>query len=334
VIYTSGSTGRPKGVEIGHTALANFLTSMGERIGPFSCVLAHTSISFDICGLELYLPLYLGKQMLLAGSDDKRDPLALARLVSSGVDLVQATPTTYRTLVDVDFDPPHGVSLLCGGEPWSMALKDTLCRWSTKVWNTYGPTEATIWCTAHRVHAEDDAIYLGEPLANTTLHVLDDARRPVRDGEEGELCIGGPLLAEGYWQRPALTAEKFFERSPGERVYATGDKVVRTGDKLMFRGRIDDQVKVRGHRVELGEIEIQLCEHVEVSAAAVLLDNDRLVAFVRRRPGAALSHQVLRHHLAQMLPGYMLPNVFHIVDALPLLPSGKIDRTALKTTRV
>ncbi|MEV2240430.1 amino acid adenylation domain-containing protein [Micromonospora sp. NPDC049891] len=290
VIYTSGSTGQPKGVQIPHRALANFLRSMRERPGltPADTLLAVTTLSFDISMLELLLPLTTGARVHLLSREVAADGARLgAALTASGATLMQATPATWRLLRDTGWTPPAGFRMLCGGE----ALPEDLARWlvgcGAELWNMYGPTETTIWSAVSRV---TEGVRLGDPIANTELHVLDAYGELVPPGVPGELHIGGAGLAVGYLGRPELTAERFvphpFPIGLGEKLYRTGDLVRRRADgSLEFLGRMDHQVKLRGFRIELGEIEAVLARQAVVRQAVVLVREDtpgdqRLVAYV------------------------------------------------------
>jgi amino acid adenylation domain-containing protein len=298
VIYTSGSTGRPKGVRIPHRALANFLRSMRERpgIGPGDALVAVTTLCFDISMLELLLPLTTGARVILVDREVAADGRRLrAALTDHGATLMQATPSTWRLLLDAGWLPRPGFRMLCGGE----ALPDDLARQLTRdggeLWNMYGPTETTIWSAVARIG--DGAVRLGEPIANTELHVLDARGALVAPGVPGELHIGGAGLAHGYLGRPELTAERFvphpFPIGLGDRLYRTGDLVRRRGDgSLEFLGRIDHQVKLRGFRIELGEIEAVLARQPVVRQAVVTVREDtpgdqRLVAYVVADPSEA-----------------------------------------------
>ncbi|MFF1902981.1 amino acid adenylation domain-containing protein [Kitasatospora sp. NPDC058218] len=291
VIYTSGSTGRPKGVEIPHRALANFLCAMKERpgIGPDDTLLAVTTHSFDISLLELLLPLAEGARVVVAERGAAADGERLARLLAgSGATVMQATPSTWRMLLDAGWQGTPGLRVLAGGEPLPADLARRLRAGGMTLWNMYGPTETTIWSAVAEVG--EGPISIGEPIANTELHVLDDRGRPAPPGVPGELHIGGAGLARGYLGRPGLTAERFvphpFGSAPGDRLYRTGDSVRRRRDGgIEFLGRLDHQVKLRGFRIELGEIESELARRPEVGAAVVTVREDspgdqRLVAYL------------------------------------------------------
>ncbi|WP_426107311.1 amino acid adenylation domain-containing protein [Massilia sp. TSP1-1-2] len=342
VLYTSGSTGRPKGVAVTHGALDNFLHAMGSEPGCTAGegVLALTSISFDIAGLELLLPLVSGARVVMVSREDARDPLQIAAHVAAGrVTLMQATPSTWRMLLDAGWTAPQGMRCLCGGEAMPRSLAARLLSGGARLWNVYGPTETTVWSTATEITACDVDPLIGRPLRNTRVHVLDKWLLPVPAGVWGELYIAGEGLARGYLARPDLTAERFvpepFGARAGERMYHTGDVVRwRADGQLEYLGRGDGQVKIRGFRIELGEIEHQLSLHAQVASAVVLARADapgeqRLVAYVTlvdARDGIAAT---LKAHLQSALPDYMVPSLYVVLDQLPLTPNGKIDRQAL-----
>ncbi len=291
VVYTSGSTGRPNGVEIPQRALANLLASMAARpgLGPGDVLLAVTTLSFDIAGLELWLPLVTGAHVVVAPRPVASDPYALARLLdTAGATVMQATPATWRMLVDAGWRGRPGLKALCGGEALPVGLADRLLDRGLDLWNLYGPTETTIWSTAGRVTTRGRPPTVGRPIANTTVHVLDDERRPVPLGEAGELYIGGAGLARGYLGRPELTAARFVADpfAPGRRLYRTGDLGrYRADGEIEVLGRLDHQVKIRGFRIECGEVEAALEAHPAVGAAAVVAREDtpgdtRLVAYL------------------------------------------------------
>ena len=242
MIYTSGSTGKPKGVQIPHRALMNFLTTMAERpgLGADDVLVAVTTLSFDIAGLELYLPLLQGARLVVATAHETGDPKALAELLSeSGATVMQATPTTWRMLLDSGWRPAGGLKALCGGEPLPVALADRLLDAGVELWNMYGPTETTIWSTCKQVTTRGETLTIGRPIANTTIYILDRHGQPVPVGAAGELWIGGHGLARGYRGRDDLTAERFiadpFDPTPGARIYLTGDLAryrARRGDRV------------------------------------------------------------------------------------------------------
>lgn len=334
VIYTSGSTGNPKGVEVPHGAMNNFLHSMRERPGASESdvLLAVTTISFDIAVLELYLPLIVGARVVIASEDDALDGRRLAHLMDQeGVTLMQATPATWKLLIAGGWNGKADLRVLCGGEPLPRTLADEMLDRVAELWNMYGPTETTVWSTLDRVQ-RDDAITVGQPIANTTCYVLGDDMRMKPIGVPGELWIGGAGVANGYVNRPDLT-EKAFVDSPfrsGERIYRTGDLVRwRHDGRLEHLGRLDNQVKVRGFRVELGEVETALLAHEHVKDAVVTAKDDRLVGYIVPEPGEAVFTSDLRRMVSDVLPPYMVPSVIMSLQALPLTPNGKVDRKAL-----
>ncbi|MFG3003154.1 amino acid adenylation domain-containing protein [Streptomyces calvus] len=283
VIYTSGSTGRPKGVMVTHGNVVNLLQAMEPRLrlGESDRLLAVTTIGFDISNLELYAPLLKGARLVLAGPETAKDPGALARLIEhSGASVMQATPTTWQMLA-ADGSPAVGrLRKLVGGEALPGTLARRLHALGGELTNVYGPTETTIWSTAASLDADTGASPpIGAPIDNTRVYVLDDALRPVPAGVAAELYIAGAGLARGYLERPGLTAERFVADpfgAPGTRMYRTGDLARwRTTGELEFVGRVDQQVKVRGHRIELGEVEEALSSHEAVERAAVVLREDR-----------------------------------------------------------
>jgi amino acid adenylation domain-containing protein len=339
VIYTSGSTGRPKGVEIPHRAVVNFLRSLAQEpgMGPGDRLLAVTTLSFDIAGLEIYLPLFVGAKVVIASRETASDGRALAALIDGeAITVMQATPATWRLLLDAGWRGNTGLRIFCGGEALPRELARQLLPRCAELWNLYGPTETTIWSTLHRVSPGEGAVPIGHAIANTQLAILDDDRRPVAPGTPGELYIGGAGLAAGYLARPELTAERFIanplDPAGGSRLYRTGDLVRQRPDgDLEHLGRVDFQVKVRGFRIELGEIEAALDAQPDVRQAVVLVREDvpgdkRLVAYIVPEPGASPSPRDLRVALARSLPDYMVPGLYVFLDAFPLTPNGKVDR--------
>ena len=351
VIYTSGSTGLPKGVCIEHRALANFLQSMAHKPGLSATdrLLAVTSISFDIAGLELFLPLVRGAQLYVASSEAARDSDALqALLVANDITIMQATPATWRLLLDGGWQGKSNLTVLCGGEAWPVALNQRLQANIHAVWNVYGPTETTIWSTIEQVAPDATSIVMGGPIANTQLYVLDEYRQLVPTGGVGELYIGGAGLARGYWQRDDLTLERFIAHpfEVGSKLYRTGDLVRwNAANKLEYLSRQDHQVKIRGFRIEIGEIETQLAT-VDVVRSSVVLAKSRdgqsyqLVAYVEphediltdKDAAAAQKNAWIarcKQHLSLSLPDFMVPEIYVFLPALPLTSNRKIDRKAL-----
>ncbi len=339
VIYTSGSTGKPKGIAVEHRSVVNFLESMRREpgLGADDALLAVTTISFDIAALEIFLPLTTGARLLLASREVATDAKRLARQLER-VTVMQATPATWRMLVQSGWQGNSKLRILCGGEALTPELARDLLTRCGELWNMYGPTETTIWSTCHRIEKADNLISIGRPIANTTIRVLGKDQQPQPVDVAGELYIGGAGLARGYHNQPELTREKFirdpFSSDPMARLYATGDLARFTPDgTIEVLGRIDHQMKIRGFRIEAGEIETRLNEHPAVRQAAVRAREDvpgekTLVAYIVTGSTTIPTNE-LRAFLAERLPDYMIPSSFVTLDRLPLTPNGKIDRKAL-----
>ena len=343
-IYTSGSTGAPKGTEVAHAAVVNLLLSMLREPGLTSqdTLVAITTPSFDIAGLELFGPLLAGAKLVVSLREQTLHPEALSQLLEQHhATVMQATPSTWRMLLGSGWQGKPDLRMWCGGEALAPALAAQLLPLGQELWNLYGPTETTIWSLAHRVTPDEDPILVGRPIANTTLYLLDSHGHPLPLGAAGELYIGGAGVARGYLHRPELTAERFlddpFRAVPGARMYRTGDLArYRAGGNVEFLGRNDHQVKVRGFRIELGEIEARLAEHPTVREAVVIARDDtpgekRLVAYVTNTVEGETEELAgaLRDHLSAALPEYMVPAAFVRLESLPLTPNGKLDRKAL-----
>jgi amino acid adenylation domain-containing protein len=342
VIYTSGSTGRPKGVEITHRALTNFLWSMRTSPGctERDTLLAVTTLSFDIAGLELYLPLIVGGRVALASQEEASDGrLLLDRMRQWRPTIMQATPTTWRMLIEAGWTGSDTLTVLCGGEALTLELARKLLQRAAAVWNMYGPTETTIWSTLERVEAGTTGISIGRPIANTCVYILDRAGQPAPVGVPGELCIGGHGLARGYRSQPDLTAERFvpnpFPTTLGDRLYRTGDLARYWPDgRLEHLGRLDFQVKIRGFRVEVGEVEAVLRRHPSIAEVVVAAKDDRtggkqLVAYVVARPDQPLALSDVRAFAQANLPAYMVPSHIVRLDTFPLTANNKVDVAAL-----
>lgn len=339
MIYTSGSTGNPKGVLIPHRALVNFLCSMQKAPGMLQddVLLSVTTLSFDIAGLELYLPLITGARLLLASKEDVVNGQRLAALIEEeSVTMMQATPATWQMMIDVGWNGRSALKMLCGGEPLPIHLAQKLRQLGGELWNMYGPTETTIWSSIAKI--ESDSITIGQPIANTQVYVLDEQLNPLPIGVVGELYIGGDGMALGYHNRPELTAEKFIN-SPFDsgKLYRTGDIASFNSDgSLNCYGRVDHQVKIRGFRIETGEIEAHLNAHPDVQQCVVHVQDDRsgqraLVAYLVLNPSAQTDslHERYRTFLQKALPAYMMPSAFVPLQRLPLTPNNKVDRKAL-----
>ena len=339
VIYTSGSTGRPKGVQISHRAVVNFLHSMRQRPGlsERDRMLSVTTLSFDIACLEIYLPLTTGACVEVATRRTAADGTALiAKIEESRCTVMQATPSTWRLLLEAGWAGKKELTILCGGEAMTRDLAAKLLPRCSSLWNMYGPTETTIWSSICEIRDASEPITIGKPIHNTQMYILDAHGDLVPMGARGELCIGGDGLSLGYLNQPDLTAERFIQNpfDPGSRLYRTGDLARQRQDgEIECLGRMDNQVKVRGYRIELEEIEVSLREHPAVSQAAVSFQENesgdkRLVAYVCPR-AESCNIPELRTFLEGKLPGYMVPSWFVVLDQLPLNPNGKIDRSAL-----
>jgi amino acid adenylation domain-containing protein len=347
VIYTSGSTGRPKGVAVPHRGVVNLVRSMQERfrLGPDDRVLLQAPISFDASVRALFWPLQVGAVLVIARPDGHRDPGYLATLISrTGVTTVQFTPS----LLTAFLQEPEATRcdslrrVTCGGEAMPVDLPRRFSETiGAQLYNVYGPTETSVEATSWSCQGDQATgpVPIGRPIANTRAYVLDRYLSPVPPGVVGELYLAGVGLARGYLNHPTLTGTRFVAcpfGAPGERMYRTGDLVRwRTGGSLEFLGRGDDQVKVRGARIELGEVEAVLADQPGVAQCAAVLREDRpgekqLVAYLvadRASPGVDLAE--LRRRMAEGLPEHAIPAAVQVLDALPLRPSGKVDRSAL-----
>ncbi|MGJ5178589.1 non-ribosomal peptide synthase/polyketide synthase [Bradyrhizobium oligotrophicum] len=341
VIFTSGSTGRPKGVQISQGALANVMASFAATPGLMreDTLLAVTTLSFDIAALELLLPLSVGARLVIAGADQAADAEELADLIKrERATVMQATPATWRMLIAAGWAGAPELSVWSGGEALPSDLAGELLTRGRALWNLYGPTETTIWSKAGLIQTAADVMVLGRPIAATSTYVVDSTLEVAPAFVPGELLIAGAGLARGYRGQPGLTAERFVPDAfgaPGARAYRTGDEVRSTAAGLAFLGRLDQQVKIRGFRVELGEIEAALRTMPAIANAVVVIRPDqaghaRLLAYVvpRGTPDASL-RQHMQEALNAVLPGYMLPSAYVVLETLPLTPNGKIDRQAL-----
>ncbi|KAK4447373.1 hypothetical protein QBC34DRAFT_382330 [Podospora aff. communis PSN243] len=338
VMYTSGSTGKPKGVEVTHSNVNNLLRSLQNDPGcaPTDRLLAITTVSFDMSVVEIFLPLITGATVVLAKTDEVKDPSALVSLMKRyEVTMMQGTPAIWQMLLDSGWQgEPRLHKIFCGGEALSRALADRLSDCADSVWNMYGPTEVTVYASIWRVKS-GESIAIGRPVENYHLYVLDDNMEPVSPGSPGELCVGGAGVAKGYRNNAQLSREKFVhDPFRSGLMYRTGDiaKVVESGDVALM-GRKDGQLKVRGYRVEVGDIETAIVQHEDISAAAVICEDDRLIAFCVPRTevhGNALPlDQRMRPWLTKLLPAYMVPSFFIELAKFPITPNGKIDRRAL-----
>ncbi|PYP88087.1 MAG: hypothetical protein DMF61_08285 [Blastocatellia bacterium AA13] len=347
LLYTSGSTGTPKGVAAPHRSVVNFVGSMARCPGLTrdDVFFSVTTQSFDIFGLEIYVPLMVGATIVLPGRETTSDGQKLLKAIrETQSTAMQATPATWRLLLSAGWDGQPRLKCLCGGEafPWDLAIE--LSERSSSLWNLYGPTETTIWSLVQDVTPQENPrgwVSIGRPIDNTSIQMFDWNLQVVPRGVPGELLIGGDGLAHGYWGRPDITADRFIPDhtalTAGARLYRTGDLVRRTSDdSVEFLGRLDNQVKVRGFRIELGEIESALSKHPAIAQAVVVARGDgaaqRLLAYVVPSANAGASDletPKLRAFLSSALPEYFLPSKFIVLASLPLTPNGKVDRKAL-----
>ena len=343
IIFTSGSTGKPKGVEVTHGAVVNLLMDLKDRldVGPEDRLLAVTTLSFDISVLELLLPLVAGGTVMIATQADAADGMRLMELLDeSQATMLQATPFTWKMLLELGFVPRPDFKMLCGGEAWPASMGEKLLATGGRLWNMYGPTETTVWSSVTEVQRGSALITIGPPITHTRFYVLDDNLQPVPEGSSGELFIAGKGVARGYFQRPELTAERFLEDpfAADERMYRTGDEVRQHADgRIEFIGRLDQQVKLRGFRIELGEIESAMLQLPEIKDAVVVLCKDS--AGDDMLAGYYTSHSEvlparIKESLQETLPIYMLPKLLERLEGFPLTPNGKTDRRALSERKV
>jgi len=341
IMYTSGSTGNPKGVQVTHSSVVNFLSGMAKKPGlnEHDTLLAVTTISFDISVLEIFLPLSQGAKTVILPKETSVDGrLLIEALENYKPTVMQATPATWKILFLSGWRGAPNLKALCGGEAMPRDIAQKLAVSVSEVWNMYGPTETTVWSTCCRIINPDAPIYIGEPIDNTFIYILDKELNHVPPGVPGEIYIGGAGVARGYIHEPELTSERFLKdpfRDDEHRIYKTGDTGRITYNGMFeFFSRIDHQVKLRGYRIELQEIEFNINQYQEVSdsAAALIKDqsgNGRIAAYIVTRGGGAISSSDLRLFLQERIPVYMIPDFFIMMDKLPLTPNNKVDRKAL-----
>jgi amino acid adenylation domain-containing protein len=348
VIYTSGSTGDPKGVMIEHRAICNRLLWMADAypLDGNDSVLQKTPSTFDVSVWELFLPLQTGSRLVVAKPEGHKSPAYLIDTIDQhAITVVHFVPSMLHAFLgDGEVGRCRGLKhVICSGEALSRNLQDTFYQMlpDTKLHNLYGPTEAAVDVSSWYCDPDDDSqiVPIGRPVANTQLYVLDESFKPQPPGVEGELFIGGVQLARGYLQRPDLTEQAFIPDPvtghPGARLYRTGDRVRQRADGVIeYLGRNDSQVKLRGQRIELGEIDTALERHPAIERAVCVVrqdrDNDqRLLAYICYQPQQSLTNTELRRHLRSILPRHMIPQGFVEMACLPLTASGKVDRKAL-----
>ena len=347
LIYTSGSTGKPKGVVVPHRAVVNFLSSMAREPGLTTddILVAVTTLSFDIAVLELYLPLMVGATVVIASHEEAVDGTALIGLLEThGATVMQATPVTWRLLLEADWSGGAAFKALVGGEALPLDLADQLIATDVELWNMYGPTETTVWSTCCHVTNTSNGITIGTPIDNTKIYILDEQKNLCPIGVPGELYIGGDGVTLGYWKRPDLTADRFipdtFADTPNATMYGTGDKARWLNDgTLQHLGRFDDQIKVRGYRIEAGEIEAGIVRHPMVNEVTVIAREDipgdqRLVAYIVCSGATENLEQQIREQLREHLPEYMIPAHYVQLDKMPRTNNGKLNRKALPAVDV
>ncbi len=342
VMYTSGSSGRPKGVRVPHRCVVNLLLSMQERPGLMAedVMLAVTTLSFDLSVVEIFLPLITGARVVVVDTPTTSDGERLAAAIeASGATFMQATPATWRLLVDAGWTGCDRLKAISGGESLPPQLADQLQERVSQLWNLYGPTETTVWSTGGEVTDRRAPITIGQPIANTQIYVLDPGMQPVPIGVPGELYIGGAGVTAGYLNRQELTARLFvpnpFANGSGELLYRTGDRGRwREDGQLELLGRMDRQLKIRGYRIEPGEIETALALHPAVDACVVEARDAMLIAYAVYRDGLNPTTSEIRRFLRSTLPAYMVPSRVVALDELPRLPNGKLDRKALRARDV
>lgn len=333
IIYTSGTTGEPKGVRVSRAALNNFLASMGHFFlhEKDSVLLATTTTSFDISALELYLPIWQQKTLFLANDTEHKDAQSIQMILNTyAINLLQGTPSFWSMLHYSGWKGKKDLVALCGGEPLTKPIKQQLLPKVSCLWNMYGPTEATIWCSLKRI-TSTSSITIGYPIHNMSMCVLDNDLQVLPKGKKGELYIGGVGLAKDYINKHSLTRERFITcKSTGYRLYRTGDvaSMTNTGEMIIF-GRVDNQIKLRGYRIELEDIEAHIQTYPAIRNCAVGVHQEQLIAYVCVQEHDKYTEQGLCNHLANRLLDFMIPNRFIYLEQLPLSPSGKIDRKAL-----
>lgn len=342
ITYTSGSTGQPKGVMINHRSLVNFLWSMIENPGidKNAVVLALASISFDPSTLELFLPLIVGATIVISSEEIATNPILLAKTISDQkINLLQATPATWQLLLDTGWEGNPGLRALCGGDILTRIMANQLLEKVHSLYNLYGPTETTVWSTVGQIKKGDGPITIGKPIGNLQINILDRYLQPTPVGVIGELYISGEGLARGYLNNPELTKERFvpniFQPESGKQMYKTGDLARYLPDyDIEFLGRMDDQVKVQGQRIELGEITSILIQYPQINDGIVVTKTElsgvkRLVAYFVPKLNTSPENNSLRQFFASKLPSYMIPSIFVKIDALPLSENGKVDKSSL-----
>ena len=342
MLYTSGSTGRPKGILVEHGNVVNVLTSLLRKpgINADDILLSVSPETFDIAAVEFFLPLMAGARIVLVNRETATDGFLLTEaLVRSSATVMQATPATWRLLLNAGWQGDERLKIFCGGESLDRNLANDLLDRCAFLWNMYGPTETTIYSTIYKVERGEENIPIGKPIANTQIYIVDPSLEPVPIGVVGEIVIGGSGVARGYHELPELTAERFitnpWQSGENSRLFKTGDLGRRRADgAIEFLGREDQQIKIRGYRIELEDIEFHLQRHPGIQTAVLTAPEIRtgerqLAAYIVIREGEVMSPDAIRKFLRNELPEYMIPSTFIQLESLPLTLSGKIDRKAL-----
>ncbi len=340
IIYTSGSTGKPKGVQVAHCNVINLVYSMAKEpgISAKDKIFSITTISFDAMVMEIFLPLLHGACVVLVDEETRRDGnLLLEKAAKDKITMMWGTSSIWHILLDSGWEKPLNIKALIGGEAVPMPLAHELLSKCDELWNIYGPTETTVCCFLTQITLSDNPITIGRPIANTNVYLLDANRKPVNEGQVGEIVIAGDGVSLGYLNRPDLNNERFltnpFDLESGGKMYLSGDlgKLLPNG-QVQCLGRIDHQVKVRGYRIELGEIEEALLSIDGIKSAIVLAETDILIAFIETNYEIVKEQDQIRlwrSELALQLPSFMVPHDFNILEKLPTTLSGKTDRKAL-----
>lgn len=338
IIYTSGSTGNPKGVKVPHRAVVNFICSMSKIPGISSddILLAVTTLSFDISVLEMFLPISYGASVYIANNAETNDGRSLISLIENqNISILQATPATWNLLIMSGWTGNTKLKALCGGEAIQPRLVKELLPKVKELWNMYGPTETTVWSTCYHITNSDLPVYVGNPIDNTQIYILNSDNKLLPQGVFGEVAIGGLGVTKGYHLREELTKEKFIPGPDVSIIYKTGDsgRILST-NSIELVGRIDNQIKLRGFRIEPGEIETIIGRETGVKEVVVKVHkfsemDERLVAFLTNEPNYELDVELIKKRISAKLPSYMIPSAFEVLNDFPRTPNGKIDKKAL-----
>jgi amino acid adenylation domain-containing protein len=338
LIYTSGSTGKPKGVRVPHQGVVNLISCMTRVPGISSddILLAVVTLSFDMSVFELFLPLSNGATIVVAESKDIREGKNLIDLLEKyDITILQAAPSLYYVLLASGWKGKNNLRALCGGEALTSNMVSRILPNVAELWNCYGPTETTVYSTQTRITKPGEKIHIGKPLDNTRIYILDRYNQMLPAGVIGEIGIGGVGVTKGYINQPSLTSEKFITTDDGHLVYKTGDRgrFMKDGNIELF-GRIDNQVKIRGIRIEPGEIEVQLSSIEGINESIIKLqkfdeNDERLIAFLNVSAGFNMDAREINNRIRVKLPIYMIPSAYKIMKEFPRTSNGKIDRKAL-----